>query len=438
MQHLYDYQVEGVRFLRHAQKACLFDETGLGKTVEVLEALNGRSALVVCPLVLFQEWSDTTERWAPQYNVVSLREGGLDLSTNTTPPTLFLINYARLARDEAYLKAVIKTEGITALIVDEAHYVKNRKAQRSAAVKRIARRVEVTWLLTGTPPLHLPHEMWHLLHIISPRRFPSYWRFFDRHVTYWRPRPNVKAPTGVRDLDVYLATFSDLVLRRTKDEVSIDLPELRYIDSKVALPEEVAEVYKAATDEGLKDPRTGQSFTFDNALTKMTGLRRLSSGTWPSVIQGGFNHTKGAWLLNKLAGFEGQAVLLTYFTATRDAILELLKPSAVTLDDLPRWKAGKSQYLVDTVAAGGLGLNLQQASDLFLMEPPKSWTDYTQAVARIHRPGSTDQHKVVWRTASAHTVETALWTHLIAMKERATEADLALKVLQELEVMNYE
>jgi SNF2 family DNA or RNA helicase len=437
VQQLYDYQLSGVSFLRKNARAGLFDETGLGKTVEALEALNGRSALVVCPLVLFQEWEDAAARWAPHYTVVSLRDGrGLDISDDTTPPCLFLINYARVARDETYLRAVIEVEGITALIVDEAHFVKNRKAQRSAAIKRLARRVEVVWLLTGTPPLHLPHEMWHLLHIIAPRRFSSYWRFFDQHVTYWRPRPQVKAPTGVRDLDGYLATFSNLVLRRTKDEVLPDLPELRYIDSNVALSDSIADAYKAATDATLKDPSTGQPFTFDNALTKMTWLRRLSSGTWPSVVLGGFNHTKGTWLLSKLAGFSTQAVLLTYFTNTRDAILDLLSYSAVTLDDLPQWKAGKAQYLVDTVAAGGLGLNLQQASDLFLMEPPKSWTDYTQAVARIHRPGGGDQRKVVWRVASTRTVETALWTHLIALKERATEAELALAALRELEATN--
>jgi hypothetical protein len=166
------YQVFGAQYAIHQERSVLGDEMGLGKTVQALAvfahlaAKGQRRFLVVCPASVQINWLNETakhsrltahslhgsdrDRVARHW----LREGGVAVTTFTT-----------LAR----LPAEVRTAGVAALVVDEAHYVKNPDAARSKAVAAVTGEAQRTLFLTGTPMENRVGEFRNLVGYLQPR-----------------------------------------------------------------------------------------------------------------------------------------------------------------------------------------------------------------------------------------------------------------------------
>ena len=69
-----------------------------------------------------------------------------------------------------------------AVIADEAHRAKNRKASQSMGLHRIDANLMIA--ATGTPIMNSPDELWSLLKWMWPKEYTSYWRFYDQYVEY--------------------------------------------------------------------------------------------------------------------------------------------------------------------------------------------------------------------------------------------------------------
>lgn len=436
MGRLFNFQEDGVRFLSSRGRVGLFDEMGLGKSVQALSSLaesgDVRPALIICPKSLISEWILHVREWLPGWQpylaAETNEEGWQALNSEAGLRSIGLINYAslhKLPQPLPYWSVVI---------VDEAHYVKNRKAQRSRWVRSLTRngRCERVFLLTGTPYLYQPHEMWHLLHVIDSRTFSSYWRFFTRHVKYWTGPNNAKIPTGVRDLEVYLEDVGPYFLRRRKAEVLQDLPPLIINRLPAQLGPNQRKMYDTVLNEKLVTPE-GEPYNFPNILAKLTALRKLA--TSPYVVDpdlGDDEHPKVDVLSEKINSLTTPAVVFTHFRRTKELVLKRLSPRATDLRGLEAWREGGYQVLVDTTYKGGLGLNLQNASDAFFIEPPSGHVFKVQAEARLQRPGGKHDSYTIWRMYSEDTIDVHFWTHLQRLGAEAREVDLAWAVWNSL------
>lgn len=109
------------------------------------------------------------------------------------------------------------------VIADEVHIAKNRKAQRTIYLKRIACLYKTG--LSGTPADNKPQDLWSVLHWLYPRRFRSYWRFYNTYVKSEKHPMGYRIQTGVQNVDQLHREMSAFYIRRTLTEVVKDMPE---------------------------------------------------------------------------------------------------------------------------------------------------------------------------------------------------------------------
>jgi len=164
------YQLEAVKKIEHFRgRVLLADEMGLGKTVEALLWVKHhpkkKPVIIVCPASLKWMWETFI------HEILKTRCGILN---GTTPPKrglisqhdYLIINYEILQ----HWVDVLKKLNPKILIIDECHYIKNHKAQRTKAVHKL-KDIPYIIALSGTPLTNRPAELWNVLHLLRPELF---------------------------------------------------------------------------------------------------------------------------------------------------------------------------------------------------------------------------------------------------------------------------
>ena len=177
------------------------DEMGLGKTVQAIGCINATSSiktvLILCPKSMLHTWANELKRWLTRPLTIGI--GGV--SGEALPNCdILLINYDMISRRKA---EVIARGPLDALICDEAHYLKNVETARTKAVlgnllkskadqEPAERMLEATyvWLLTGSPILNHPIDLYPLLRAVDPdaTHMPMLMSFFGFRKRYCDPK----------------------------------------------------------------------------------------------------------------------------------------------------------------------------------------------------------------------------------------------------------
>src|SRR4051812_43303426 len=151
------FQRGGVAYALWSRRTFLADEQGLGKTVQALatiEADEAYPAVVVCPASLKLNWQREIEHWLPHRSVTVVS----GTSGTHEAADIVVLNYEIVQAHRARL--TLRTP--KALVLDESHYVKNPRAKRTQAVRRLAGGLApdaLRLLLTGTPVMNHPEEL---------------------------------------------------------------------------------------------------------------------------------------------------------------------------------------------------------------------------------------------------------------------------------------
>ena len=143
------------------------DEMGLGKTVQAIGILAVKQAfpaIVICPASLKLNWAKEVQKWlsGKQVRVYGLK-GKLKAEYDPDGADVYVINYDIVSRN---LNSLVNLNA-QALVLDESHYCKNGKAQRTKAVLKLSKRIKNKILLSGTPILNKPIELWMQLRIMG-------------------------------------------------------------------------------------------------------------------------------------------------------------------------------------------------------------------------------------------------------------------------------
>jgi SWI/SNF-related matrix-associated actin-dependent regulator 1 of chromatin subfamily A len=229
----FPYQVEGAKFLLQKSGALLADEMGLGKTVQVLLAINSdpkiKKVLVFCPASVKLNWVREANRWLVRPFEVRY------LSGKTTEPIfvpkdrgLFVVINYDIA--DPWSRELSKIHW-DMLVLDEAHYLKNRKAVRTRAILGEEKNIglqspiwaEKKIALTGTPVVNRPAELWPVLAWIDRKAWGSFWTYAKRYCNLHHNGYGWDA-SGASNLEELSRKLSRYMLRRRKDDVLKDLP----------------------------------------------------------------------------------------------------------------------------------------------------------------------------------------------------------------------
>ncbi|WP_188779132.1 DEAD/DEAH box helicase [Marmoricola endophyticus] len=420
----------------------LADEPGLGKTAQSLlaaEAADAFPLLVVVPNVVKTNWAREAELWTPHRPATVIHGDGADVDGFAD---IVIVNYEVLDRHVGWLGEF----GFRGMVVDEAHFIKNKTSQRSQHVLHLAERIRarsgrpLMLALTGTP----------LINDIED--FRAIWQFLG-----WidDKRPTVELMNALEDngytpadRGFYPAARHSVVeqgiVRRRKVDVAADIPARRVADLPVELDDEAGRSIRAAEKElarrllkrydaavAARAEHSGTAPTqgIDPELVRRVAgwEREDSSGTSEENVFGllrRIGRAKAGLAADytaQLARSVGKVVFFAKHIDVMDAAEEMFRERGIGYASVRGDQTSKvRQQQIDaftndpevkiavcSLTAAGVGLNLQVASDVVLAE--LSWTDaeQTQAIDRVHRIGQ-DQPVTAWRLIAAQTIDTRI------------------------------
>ena len=383
---LFPFQEYGADWLSSRTRAYLGDVMGLGKTAQAIVGAcraGAKRVLVICPASMVGTWHIEIDAWA-----------------EPLLPAWMVVSYDMIVRNENAHADVLNFEADT-IICDEAHYLKGLETKRTEYVlEEIACGVPRVWLLSGTPTPNGPHELWTVMRNLFPEwlstfGIQSYTGWLDHFCNWWQGEygPIVKGAKNIPDLRKLLFSAEGIMLRRTFDEVGIQLPELDLRQFPLQMRPQDKDAY--AMMEELLPPEVWDALDAgelppDDA--HMATIRRL------------LGECKAKLLVPVLRGelVEDPAhkvVIFAYHRKTLDMLQEGLQTfGLVRLDGSTPQKARTQmvstfqkqescRVFLAQIVAGGVGVTLTAAKDVVIVEPQWTPGDNLQAIARVRRIG---------------------------------------------------
>ncbi|MGY1603983.1 DEAD/DEAH box helicase [Geodermatophilus sp. SYSU D00815] len=450
----------------------LADEPGLGKTAQALlaaEAADAYPLLVVVPNVVKTNWAREAARWTP-HRPATVVQGDGDAVDGFAD--IVVVNYEVLDRHVGWLGAF----GFRGMVVDEAHFIKNKSSQRSQHVLRLSERVRartprpLLMALTGTP----------LINDIDD--FRAIWQFLGwiDDTTPLGDLMTALEETGLTPADrgFYPAArrcvIDQGIVRRRKVDVAADIPARRIADLPVELDGAAGRSIRAAEQELVRrmvaQYRTALAARPSDAVVEGIDLdlaRRVARSELKDAATSSGENVFGmmrrigrakaqlaADYAAQLARSAGKVVFFAKHVDVMDAAEEVFTRQGVRFSSIRGDQTSTSRQenidafvndpdvavAVCSLTAAGVGLNLQVASNIVLAE--LSWTDaeQTQAIDRSHRIGQSEP-VTAWRIIAAQTIDARI-AELIDSKaglaaraldgsddELASSADVQLEAL---------
>ncbi len=280
------YQVEGCRWLSsNGLHGILGDEMGLGKTVQVSVALEmarkvRKRALVVTTKSTLHNWPVEAGWWAPSWKAVAVTDTKSFTKALAAGADLLVVSWGMLAR----LRAQLVAWAPDTLIADEAQYAKEGyKTDRGSAMAALSGSATSVLLMSGTPLLNRPAELWFLFHLICPEDFTTFPPYAERfcapvlsQVWVKGVRRNFMDYSGSSNTDELAVELSKVQLRRKKSDVLKDLPALIestcFVQPSAALRRSWLSALKALGSADGLDPAVLQSFL---SVYKDVGLEKV-------------------------------------------------------------------------------------------------------------------------------------------------------------------
>jgi superfamily II DNA or RNA helicase len=410
----------------------LADEPGLGKTAQALlaaSASNSYPLLVVVPNVVKTNWAREVELWTPGRTATVVHGDGKDVDAFSD---VVIVNYEVLDRHVGWLGRF----GFKGMVVDEAHFIKNLKSERSKNVLSLSRNIRVAQpkalmiALTGTP----------LINDIDD--FRAIWQFLG-WIDDKKPLPALMQKledTGLTPADFGFfaearrAVIDMGIVRRKKVDVAADIPARRIADIPVELDDDLGRTIKAA--EAALTARLLATYSRVRALkpgadiddlirvvahAELDESKGASSGDNVFTMVRKIGQAKAGLAADytaQLARNVGKVVFFAKHIDVMDTAEELfaragIRSVSIRGDQSPKARQAAIdafdddpdvQVVVASLTAAGVGLNLQAASNVVLAE--LSWTsaEQTQAIDRVHRIGQ-ELPVTAWRIIAAHTID---------------------------------
>lgn len=406
------FQRAGIHYASSRPNTLIADDMGLGKTIQAIGVSNAdesiRSILVICPASLRLNWQREWQKWC----VKGLAVGVFSTGDKAIPQTdVVVINYDSLKK----LIGQIHARNWDLLICDEAHALKNGKAQRTQLVlgkwhreadkKKPAISAARKVFLTGTPILNRPYEAWTLVNALAPDVFKSWWQFTERYCGASQDKygRDVSGATNLGELQERLR--ATIMVRRLKVDVLTELPAKRRqvielqgdstheqsayqaVQSRLESLRIAVELAKGGTDaeytsavEALKKGASG-AFSELAKIRHETALEKL-----PMVVE----HIRESLESGKVV----------VFAHHKDVVAKLLAEfpgSAVVTGDVSmedrqahvdRFQSDdRCQLFIGNIAAAGVGLTLTASSHVIFAE--LDWTPamMSQCEDRCNRIG---------------------------------------------------
>ncbi len=401
---LLPYQREGMLHLAFTERALLADEMGLGKTAQAIAAAallhrlgKVSRVLVVAPASLKTEWEEQIRLFTDLPYQLVFGERGARKAAYEQPPFFTLTNYEQILRDVALVNTVLKPDCV---ILDEAQRIKNWDTQTAQAVKQLQSRY--AFVLTGTPLENRIDEVYSLMSILDPQVLGPLFRF---NREFYVLNANGR-PEGYRNLQHLRELIRPYLLRRRKADVEKELPDRTDRTVFVAMaPEQrtryaahearVARLVSQARARALSPPesqRLQRELSMMRMVCDTPYILDEACQVCPKLdeVQNLLESALSAPGVKVLIFSEWERMLLLVQELCRQRGLAFAwhtgsVPQQKRRQEILRFKNEPGCRVFLSTDAGGLGLNLQQASVVVNCDLPWSPARLEQRVARAWR-----------------------------------------------------
>ncbi len=411
---LYPYQRKGALFAAKAGRCLIGDDMGLGKTIQAIAAVEilAQTAgiervLVVGPTSLKHQWQQEIERFTSRsIHVVeglrTKRRAAYQLDSFYK-----IINYDVIHND----LDLIEEWAPDIIILDEAQRIKNWKTRRAQCVKRL--QSEYAIVLTGTPLENRLEELHSIVEFVDRYRLGPLFRFLSNH----QKVDDVGKVVGYHNLSQIGKTLEPILIRRTKDEVLQELPER--VDQQHFVPM-TDEQWNHHAENQLIVARIVHKWRRLGFLTEkdqrrlMIALQNMRMSCNSTFLldknsDHGIKADEFLVLLQELLEEpETKIVVFSQWLGTHQVIIDRLDPLKLDYifyhggvpgpkrkDLIQRFRDDPTCRIFLSTDAGGVGLNLQCASVVVVMDQPWNPAVLEQRIGRVHRLGQKRNVRVV-------------------------------------------
>lgn len=442
------YQIDGVKWLLgHFNSnlgACLADDMGLGKTLQTLAVLvsvqeqlgfttkttnfdlfanettverEPLKTLIVLPSSLIFNWFNEAGKFTPHFSKMQYVGNDRKLLAHKLDSTdLIFTSYSIIHRDIS----ILEKYNFRYLILDESQYIKNKNSKIFKAINKISTSHKIA--LSGTPIENSLDDLWSQMQFINPDILGTYNFFAENFKIPIEKKQNEEVLTELKNL------IHPYILRRTKEQVLKDLPELTEQIYYCDMDPEQEKLYEKEKSKArnflLKtDGSSPDKISIINTLMK---LRQLSNH--PKMVDADSEIDSGKYIavtnyLENLVKAKQKALIFSSFVTNLNFYTDWCKQNKIGFCEITGetpanrreqqvklFQENENQLLFFiSLKAGGVGLNITKASYVLFLDP--WWNPFAekQAVGRAHRIGQLNKVNAI-RFISKNTVEEKIIT----------------------------
>lgn len=404
------YQKKGIQWLQmlhhYGFGGILADDMGLGKTLQAIAFLSSQlqensRVLILAPSGLIYNWADEFQKFAPNLDVAVVH--GLKShreSILAENHQIYVTSYATFRQDSE----IYRDLSFDFLFLDEAQVMKNAQTKIAQSLRRFV--VPSVFALSGTPIENHLGELWSIFQIVLPGLLPAKKEFMK---------------LSTERVAQFIKPF---VMRRKKEEVLTELPDLIEVVYKNELEDQQKAIYLAQLQQ--MQERLGQVSDSEfqrNRVEILTGLMRLRQiCDTPALFMEDYQGESGKLdslrdLLVQIAEGGHRVLIFSQFRGMLDRIEQELPdlglisfkitgstPSQERQEMTKAFNQGERDVFLISLKAGGVGLNLTGADTVILVDLWWNPAVESQAIGRAHRMGQ-EQAVEVYRLVTRGTIE---------------------------------
>lgn len=400
------HQKPAVVFLLEKNRCILGDDMGLGKSMSTIYA---SSAMEDKHKVLIVTLKTLKYNFAKEVGYLDDRHTVVNKKWEENKFTI--VNYESLKKFEA---EIIKAK-FNIMIFDEAHMIRNNKAQRTKSATNIINKSNPlkVWLLTGTPVSNRPSDYYNLLKLIKHPIAKNWVKYVQRYCDGYVDEWGHWQTKGSSNLDELYRLTQDVFLRRLKTNAGIELPNKtrRPIFFELDNRKGYNNISKEYLDE--KRVELSEEFSMDLSafnnlsMEKMTlmmlqrqfcAIEKLNDGTLFSMVDNFLDESP-----------DNKIIVFTNFRKVVDDVYNHYGPEICSFIDGRITDAKKRLQIVDdfnadptkriivlNMKAGGTGLNIQGANKIIVNDMDFIPSTMIQAEDRAYRIGQKRDVEVVY------------------------------------------
>ncbi|NWY52609.1 ZRAB3 endonuclease, partial [Chionis minor] len=427
---LLPFQEKGVIFaLQRSGRCMIADEMGLGKTIQAIAISyyykNEWPLLIVVPSSLRYPWVDEMEKWIPELSPddISIIQNKTDTARISTSKVTIL-GYGLLTSDAQTLVDTLYRQNFKVVVIDESHYMKSRNATRSKILLPIVQKSLRAILLTGTPALGRPEELFMQIEALFPRRFGTWSEYAKKYcnarVRFFGKRTHLDC-RGASNLEELHQLLSEIMIRRLKNDVLTQLPPKVRQRIPFDLPQAAAKNLNTTFAEWEKLMRNLNSDATESHFSQVMNLITRMYKETAIAKAGAVKDYIKMMLENDKLKFLVFAHHLSMLQACTEAVIENKVryiridgsvPSAERIHLVNQFqKDPDTRVAILSIQAAGQGLTFTAATHVVFAELYWDPGHIKQAEDRAHRIGQCSSVNIHFLIAKG-TMDTLMWAML--------------------------